>query len=53
MQGQAAVYNVHDFGASGSKEDSAQAAIQQAIDAAKSVTGKPSMRSGLNFRIER
>ncbi len=33
MQGQAAVYNVHDFGASGSKEDSAQAAIQGAIDA--------------------
>ena len=34
-----AVYNVHDFGASGSKEENAQSAIQQAIDACTAAGG--------------
>jgi hypothetical protein len=38
-EGKMAVYSVCDFGASGKKDDSAQAAIQQAIDACAAMGG--------------
>ena len=39
MQGQTAVYNVQDFGASGNKHESGQAAVQQTIDACAAAGG--------------
>jgi polygalacturonase len=63
--GSAAVFNVRDFGATGNKEESAQAAIQKAVDACASAgggtvlvppgeyaTGTIHLRSHVRFQIE-
>ena len=63
--GTAAVFNVRDFGATGNKADSAQAAIQKAVDACAAAgggmvyvppgeysTGTIHLRSHVRFQIE-